>query len=523
MDGRIETRDFVRPDHPGAYRIGDCVAGTICLGPGDPANLGPNCKVKTPDSEIPEPGNCRAVNRAGARAVGMFVGIAHCLRQCMCNAHNGLCNRHGARAPVPTVDVCEVLESFARAALSYSSAYCLNEYRDPAVWILKWQQVKQELIRQSQEKDEILPDRVKAMIKREQYHKMPKKSRLIQFHVNMATQAEGGPKHYALQKALGVAFRNLEVFPGIDVTFASGMNADEISTWMRDTRARGARCYRERDGANWDATQTENFTKFRVAFYACFDEELADFALKCSVVRGFCRTGDGVLSYRLADTVKSGHGDTTYGNSLCNAAVAAGAAMRCGRTASILVAGDDLVMALYEDGDAKALDDAESAYGIAPESRVFDLPEQTTFCSGTFIGEDLDYVPIPGRLLLRLWWTVTNPGNGKKLDAYRRGVARGLLPACWRVPVIRVWIAKFDSEGPAAHSDRYCIYKGVVRTGEVMYEWASKRYGVSAAELMACEDYLLALPAEPLLVVHPVLERIVEVDMAAIEVRDYDA
>jgi len=45
------------------------------------------------------------------------------------------------------------------------------------------------------------------------------------------------------------------------------------------------------------------------------------------------------------------------------------------------------------------------------------------------------------------------------------------------------------------------------------------RYGLTAADIANCEVWLASLPREPLLLKHPVLTRLMEVDLADIHVR----
>ncbi len=68
----------------------------------------------------------------------------------------------------------------------------------------------------------------------------------------MASQAMFGPEFYSLQKAYTEHFQRKEVFPGIRVTFGSGLNSDALGEWMRTAIAEVPYAhFYERDGKNW--------------------------------------------------------------------------------------------------------------------------------------------------------------------------------------------------------------------------------------------------------------------------------
>jgi hypothetical protein len=361
------------------------------------------------------------------------------------------------------------------------------------------------------------------MVKREVYHKLPTKARLIQFYANLATQSEVAPQCYALQKVLSAHFKRKDVGFGIDVTFASGYNSADIAEWMAHCIDRGAVAYYERDGKTWDATMQKMHANFRCSIYRIFDKELAAFIAACNSVIGMAVYPNGLLRYKVDYTVKSGHNDTTLGNSIINAAIAAAAFRRAGVPCSIIVTGDDLLVAAYADFDLKGIMDLESEYGIIPEAGKYASPFEVSFISGVFAtdGQVVGFIPTPGRILQRLWWTITAPGRA--VDRYRRGVARGLMPTLSTVPILRRWVGKFDSGGPSKPVDKCKIYQNVVvRFGDGIYDWMSRRYTIPREELSRVDAWLNNLDACTAVVKHPVLERIVEVDLMAVDCRDFD-
>jgi hypothetical protein len=489
---------------------------TVCLGYGDEAKLGDHCKISTMQRHAV----CMTKERKGAQLVGWTVGMAFVCRKCLCNAHNALCNRHGVKQPPVKRDLrVDAFEEFEYALSSYW-VDCMNHpLADPETWLNKWCKGKQTAILHSQRYDQVRAANVKAMIKWEVYSKLPTKARLIQFYVNLATQAEFAPLFSAVQKVICSRFRQCPI-GDIDITMASGMTASDIGQWMRSCSARGATRWYERDGKNWDSTMGRMAAEFKRALYSLCDPRLSDFVESCEKVKAFMCLPAGIFRYVVEYTVKSGHNDTTLGNNIINAAITFAVFKRLGVPCSILVAGDDLLVACYGDVDCGVVMEMEREYGIVPEARVFDHPWQTSFISGIFM-DDKDewyFTPTPGRLLHRLWWTA-NPPAAKDVDAYRRGVALGLLPTCGSIPIIRVLLRKFEGSGRVGKSDKGYTFRSSEYGAVDFVEAMSRRYGLSPRDILECESWMESLPAEPLMLVHPVLDRMLEVDEADIDVR----
>lgn len=403
--------------------------------------------------------------------------------------------------------------------------YRSSPWLDPGKWEGKWPVGKQRAIATSVRNDEVRPGLVKAMVKREIYHNVPSRARLIQFYSNLATQALFGPQFYALQDVVAHEFRDRIIGHGIDVTIACGMNADDLGAWMDRVMERNPYGFYERDGKNWDSTMTQVHAEFKRSLYSIFDPELADFVAACETVKGGAAIKDCYYRYTMAFTVKSGHNDTTLGNSLINAAIVIEALISLTLRGSILVMGDDVLVAIYDSFDSERIVEIEKGFGIQPEARVrgggFKDPERVTFISGCWMYDGAyRFCPIPGRLIARTWWTVNNPGSGAKLDAYRRAVSLGLLASCRNMPVIRVFLNKFlPSSSRVGRSDKGYVYRtsanGLV-DGMAAF---CKRYEVTEAQVAECEQWLEGIVAEPLILRHPLLSRMVEVDGEEIDDR----
>jgi len=518
-EGHIDSTLFVGPIQEGAFELPSNTTNTVCLGFGDPSKLSKDCKVRK--AEITSV--CQSQDGKGGTLVGWTASMAHVLRKCLCNAHNALTNRHGAKPPLVSRDVNEVLSDFAEAVRGYDADYLMHPMKEWFNWFSKWPLSKQVAFLKSRATEDIIPDQVKAMVKREINHKMPTKARLIQFYRTLATQAEFGPEFYALQKVVTSIFRRHRM-GDIDVTLASGMNSAELGRWMEEVLAEGAVQFYERDGKNWDSSMQKQHAAFRQGFYSLFDARLAEFASSCDKVTGSAVFPGGKLKYSVNYTVKSGHNDTTLGNSLVNAAIAYAAFKRAGIPASILVAGDDLVVATYEYVNVDEIISIERNYGITPEAQTFTDFEQVSFISGIWMSdsERIGFVPQPGRLFARLWWTV-NPPSKKKMQMYLRGVARGLLGVVGTMPILRTWVGMFDSEGESTRTDKCYNFRGSVFSfsNEGIYGSYTRRYGIVKEDLVECEKWLRSLPLKPLYINHRVLTRMMEVDLA--DVRDRGA
>lgn len=506
---------FAPPPSTGAYVLPTNVGGTTCLGRGDPTKRGDHCEILSAPRDIP--GVCTTGHTKGATLVGWSTRVVHMLRKCPCNFVNALNQRHGAKRREPERFLADdVLPQWAAIFRTLVGPYAACEYRDDDTWLATRPAGKRKAILHSRAHDDVLPNKIKAFVKSE-VATSAKKARLIQAYINDATMSFMGPQFYSLQKVACAEFNRREVSPGIDVTFSSGMNATGISAWMKAVVADGATAFYERDGANWDSTMGPWAAHFRHELYDLIDSELRKFAEAGDCIKGFGAFKAGLVRYLMEYGVKSGHYDTTLGNSIINAAIAHAVMLRLGLKGSIIVAGDDLVIAMRSDFDLDEFMRCERQYGIEPEAGKFFSPAHVTYCSGIFVGEDCLYVPTPGRLFQRLWWAVRPPAA---LEAYKRGVAKGLLPACHDLPVLRIFLSKFDTDGIVGRSDKGYQFIGVDQDlGGVDYLSFSRRYGISEHDLRECEAWLEQLPNTPLLLVHPVLDRIVEVDTVDITQR----
>lgn len=486
------------------------VGDTLCLGFGDETKLSVEHRVLS----VPR-GDCVGRVQVGATQLGVVTSLSYVCRSCGCNAHNALCNRHGVKPPLITASFDVAAGMLDRFAATVHCCYLQQMELDEVYWRSRWPSSKRQLIVKSQEVDALEPTRGQSMIKREGHSSVPKKARLIQFYPNLATQAAFAPEFAALQKAVCIVFADVELSPGIYGTIASGMNANDFALWMQNTRARYQRpMYYERDGKNWDATMQRQHHELKKRLYTLVGPRFVEFVDECFRVKFTCRSRSGNLRYWLTGTVKSGHNDTTLGNSVINLCIAYSALRLCGLRGSILVAGDDLLIVVDGDFDEHGLASVEATFGIVPEYRKFSSHLDVAFVSGCWLGDqELVFVPKLGRLLARLWWTV-HPPSQRRLDSYRHSIIAGFA-TCRDLPIYRAFLSSHDANAPLMPVDkRHRFVFGV--SGKCDDPWGAimTKYELSRAEIADFEALLLALRGERVFLRHPVVDKINAVDLA---------
>lgn len=488
------------------------VTPTICLGKGDVAKLGA-ARITLEPSSVCKP------HQKGATLVGPAAAYAYVCRSCACNAHNAICNRHGVKPLPVTRDFNDILVSVDFEEVEREYDYQIHHYRTE--WIMKWPAVKRAAIYLSEIWDDFRPKQVKCMVKREVGVDYPKKARAIQFYPNLYTQARYGPEFTALQKAYTNYFQRRRV-GNCRITIASGMDARALGNWMDEVmETYGSQAvFYERDGKNWDASMGPKHFDLRMEYYRFMPKDFRDFVVDCSCVTGSYWDTNTRMKYKMEYTVKSGHNDTTLGNNLVNLSITYASCKdyEC----DILVAGDDLlVVGLGLDG--KVISCSEEAMGIKPEWAVFNDPCDVSFISGVFARGPLGYkfVPRPGRLLTKLFWTV-NPPSWRQIQAYQRGICLGLLPTCGDMPVVGPWLKQFD-QGQATFENKSILSKRMVFGNHVdvgdLRPWFCERYGLTSDQIDEVEAFLLSAGTRPVVLKHPLIDRIIEVDMCELSDR----
>lgn len=515
-------------------RVHDLRLNTLCLGKGDESKLDPRSRVEVCGTNLHS--ECSQESNCGSILAGTTTGVSYVLRKCWCNFHNSLCNRHCV-SPPPT------LRGFMHAYdfLEHIQPLIAASYNDHRAhlevgWWDRWSMKKRKDIKESLDHDPICYDKVKSFVKREGAHKRPTKARAIQGYRNLATQASTAMEIAGLQKAYSTLLQNYP-YQGHEITFASGLNSVELGKWMDRQVLLGRTYAYERDGKNWDSTMQEIHQCLKLYAYRPAGTRLQSAIQAARNVRGSSTYKDAVVRYNVADTTKSGHNDTTLGNSIVNASIALEAATVMGIKVSIIVAGDDLLVMSDRPIDGVLFSDIERQFGITPEYSCFDNIYDVTFVSGlwcpTAVGHH--FIPKPGRLLKRLFWTC-KPLTNKTEDAWRHAVVSGLRPTCINLPVIGSFLKSNDrvpTKPLPEHLSKELDYRGrmyapkgmtPVVYDEVTNEWFRDRYKLSRKQVLELEAYLTECGQGKGLMIHHLLEQISDIDNCEVDERiKYDS
>jgi len=490
-------------------------APNFCLGPRAQTALGTHANyVKRVVAN-----DCKAGR--GATLLGASFGVAFVCRGCGHNMDNAIAKRHCAPQP-PYLARGGCYDPFiiaTRAAIEMNFMLEMSILAEE--WILRWPLVKRLAINYSMFHDELLPGQCDAFIKREVSLKRPTKARGIQCYVNGITQAFMAPTICALQKAASkVMWFMASGYPEIDVTFGSGLNGPGFARWMTEAMARHQNCwFYERDGSNWDSTMNEQHHKLCMAIYSLAGPDVVTFLDACSVTVNTFHSQGSRIRWRVRFTRRSGHNDTSLSNSLVNAAILAESCYRCGLRASIIVNGDDALVAISGDFDSARLAAVESEHGIRPEFRKFHSPYDVSFVSGVWFPGDVNFMfaPKPGRLLVKLFWTVKDIPKKKRLE-YVTSVARGLYPTCHSMPIIGEFL-RVHIVTSAEPKFKYNFDSTEQLCSSGIYDHFAIRYGVAVADLLEVEQLIRDVGPSVSLIRHWVTDVIISHDTAGLDDR----
>lgn len=503
----------------GIYQLPSHYTATICLGKGDPMNIDPAHKLLTPEAEC----FCDSKPKYGGYQYGNVFDNCFVCSSCNKNQNNALCNRHLAKRhpnPKPLLDdwtnlLLDKVEQNARAQLIEVNL----TYEE---WLVRWTMPRRVAIDDSLEQDQFGFDMVEGFIKRECNIGRPKKSRLIQKKRFLAGQAFVSPSIASLQKAICKALYFLD-FEGITITLASGMNNRQIGQWLDDAILLGARWWYERDGKNWDSSMGPTHHALKMNLYRrMLPQEVATAIDKGYKVRGKTIANPNVIRYEATGTTKSGHADTTLGNSVINAILAAKAMKDCGYKGHILVAGDDLVVGMEHDFSAKQLSWSEANYGIVPEYCKFEDPLDISFISGQFYPHPdgtHTFGPKPAKILAKLFWSHKFVPKKGEVD-YTTTVVQGMMQAFSDDPIVTPFLLLHDTSGKVQDERKYGKYFQTLNRIDVggEQEWINYYYRKYQITWQEIADYQALISKNPVksLICHEVYNKLKRVDLAEV-------
>lgn len=512
--GRVDVR--YEPCGYGLY-VGPMETNTVCFRGKPLGEIDPAHRILT----LPHQG-CFAQRARGATAMGLVTRLSYPCRPCACNVVHALTHRHLAKRPDAKKSFTVafgVLDGLRDAVVAEYEQVMLLGYD---AWLRKWPEGKQFAIKLSLVRESDRPRWVKAMIKRECNHSFPRRARLIQYYVTLCTQERFAREIFGLQHAYAAVLQRYEVAPGLRVTMACGMNAEALGVWMEEACSSVSQPHvYERDGRSWDSTVNHEMHKLKCHAYAYPGiRGLVDFVNECEVVRGKWRAGSQVCRYLSNGCTKSGHNDTTLGNSLINAMITVEVAIAMRLRGDIMVAGDDMIFVVEGDFDEHEFARREAEYGILPEYRKWADPGDASFISGIWArdGGRLRFIPKPGRLLARLFWTM-NPPGWKKRDSYMHSVVAGLRVLSL-MPVMRVLLAAHDVVGAKLVKVSKRDVKFDRSEPFECEAYFCSRYRTTPSEIAEVEGLIKQALGKPSYFRHPLFDRMEAVDLADVASRE---
>ena len=464
------------------------------------------------------------------------------LASCGSNAVNALMKRHLA-PPTNRIRsfVCRLLEGNVRFQRSFKTQFAVH-YEE---WRTRKSKVKVERIEKSVAEDRVDFTRVQFMIKKEvncQVFAEPvtiKKARGIQFAINERSAYEFVDYFDAFSSALVEESAREFYLNGIKMLlcYSAKMSHADISRFATESEQERAQyvysLIDERDGKNWDANIQVPHREALIRVYAeCGGQEFARYVSSGVHITGrfFAKGWDCSIKYEVNGTVKSGHGDTSCGNGALNREVSAQALaslpkhLRPVRVRGLIM-GDDYIAWLYfshavdPDELSKALNEAEAQLGIHPERGLFSRIEHASFISlGFFRAHNMvDIIALPkvGRLLCRLFWTVTEL-RGRDPRRLASGIAASFYPLFNTMPLMREFLSHHMQVPPLDVADCNHYYEwaeiGLTRLPAPINwdENALIKYGFPFSAVV------LDMPAEQGagFIHHPLVDRMYQVDVS---------
>lgn len=380
----------------------------------------------------------------GCHLVGPASGPCYALHVCEHNLRNACVNRHAQDEKL-----ADLYMPFPRRWINmlHAARAAMPNHTPPGDPYLDWalrypEGQRAELVKAwlNAPPKERSVDQCSGFVKRETNVAVPTKGRKIDTYADPRDKVMTGPAMAAMQLAVKEVCQDAEVYPNVFVTFGCGKTVEDIAKWA----SRPHSYVYERDGSRWDSTMGLTHYLFRLRCY----EEMSPGFIKSGQYPAFTTEGrfskkDVHFKYTINGTVKSGHNDTTLGNTLINLMIAAAAAhdQRPKKPVHIIACGDDLLLLAEERMNGARMAAVERAFGIIPKYGEFADVTSASFISLLFFRTARDPLnkwgviatPKPGRLARKQYWVTDLP---KDLAGWRKSVSGGI--AGYRlIPIFR--------------------------------------------------------------------------------------
>jgi hypothetical protein len=241
-------------------------------------------------------------------------------------------------------------------------------------------------------------------------------------------------------------------------------------------------------------------------------------------MRTAARLGDGW--FKTHDNTKSGdHNTTSQNTTLCGAMGLYDLANSVGcfdldvlmtLPFRIIVMGDDSYTVTIESiRDKLGATYAELGIKAKPKKVTY---SEGTFCSSIFVPSSHGTLltPLPGRMFTKLFWSIKKYGV-KKAGAYCHAVSEGMLNDFAHVPFMNALFKRLIEITPKMgkiKSQKYPFHSAIkARDTYQTYDYFSDRYNLTRRELEDLETFLASIDDWQIRLDHPVINRMVEVDV----------
>ncbi len=436
--------------------------------------------------------DCNAGNN-GATICGPTFARVCVLASCQCNARNAMCNRHMAVPGNPRENpnlVRKVVREYLAGLPRVEWSYGLFEE-----WVERFAPARAAALREALADGPCRGGRLNLTIKHEMSWIEVSKARAIQAYGDLWVQCMTGPVIWRLSEL--IKKRGAHSLRGNVLHYVPGMTGAEISSTCRDTPP--WHNWAESDGKNWDASVSGNT---RRALIDAMESHLEPFVIQLLRdgvdATGVCFAGGGFIKYAVRGTVKSGHNDTTLGNTLLNLATNCASVTGC----AIWCAGDDALVSGPPD-QLRVLGEGLRRFGVEPVGGVFEHLSDVTLISGRFCGTA--FVPKVGNQLGRLYATASTVSVKERACFGDR--IRGSVPHYSDAPILGALVA-----GPAGRPVVQNWQREEQRTGVADYIDFGVSCGVLFGEARDLEFYILSLACAAGLYSHPVADAIIAYD-----------
>lgn len=489
---------------------------------------------------------CQTPCRPRAWNYGPVFGVAAVFGGCAHNLMHACALRHLAvQPPSPPPDAFDWFLQAVNAPGGLVDRYHseMEPWRFSSVleWMARWPRSKSEAIFSSITRGhKYAPSVVRLFIKTEVTPVLwlshgfpsahPVKPRMIQAYANLATQASRSYEVASVQAKL-FHIRRFSVGDHIDCTVACGMTPIDVAAWCCEVeRDLPNGFWLELDASSFDATIQRVHYELKMAVYRALGvtNPTLDFLAAGFRVRGVSITAlGGRVETRTNGTVKSGHADTTLGNSIINSAVICSALHDAGCRAAVIVAGDDALVRFTCDVRcarmvAGEVCDRVAFRGLKPKAALHQVIERASFISLCFFRSacgSLVASPKPGKQLAKLFWSIRALSERERAG-YLRCVCDGMLVLCPDIPVLSPWLraVRTANAGGRDYSGTTGVYildgltPSCARARYDLTDSFCSRYGFSRSDLLDLESHVVRCDA-PGIYHHPLVERMKEIDL----------